>query len=142
MNNSFIILLDRCFECGTIGPVDFHHVVPQSKGGTQTIPLCLSCHSKVHGENMLKLRTLANESRNRMIKEYKEKGIPHNLGRKEGSQETMETFMNKPTTKEIIKLLKLGHTLREVAKIVKCSTKTVQKVKRKINELNISPPIS
>ena len=140
MNNSFRILLDRCFECGTIGPVEFHHVVPKSKGGTQTIPLCLPCHSKVHGENMLKLRTLANESRNRMIKERKEKGIPHNLGRKEGYRETMETFMNKPATKEIIELLNLGHTLREVAKIVNCSTKTVQKVKHKIKELNIPSP--
>jgi hypothetical protein len=140
MNNSMTILLDRCFECGTIGPVDFHHVVPKSKGGTQTIPLCLSCHSKVHGEGMLKLRTLANESRNRMIKERKEKGIPHNLGRKEGYRETMETFMNKPITKEIIELLNLSHTLREVAKMVNCSTKTVQKVKDKIKELNIPSP--
>lgn len=137
MKNSITILLDRCFECGTIGDVDLHHVVPKSKGGTQTIPLCLQCHTKVHGEHMLKIRTLATESRNKMIKEKKEKGIPHNLGRKEGYRESIETFINKPSTKEIIELLTLGHTLREVSKITKSSTRTVQKVKKIINELKI-----
>ena len=129
MKNSITILLDRCFECGTIGDVDFHHVVPKSKGGTKMIPLCLSCHSKVHGEHMLNIRTLAGESRKRLVKNFKEKGIPHNFGRKEGYRESMETFINKPTTKEIIELLSLNYTLREIAKIVECSTKTVQKVK-------------
>lgn len=37
-----------CFECGA--PADHqHHVVPRSKGGTRTIPLCAACHGKVHG---------------------------------------------------------------------------------------------
>ena len=105
MNNTMTILLDRCFECGTIGPVDLHHVVPKSKGGTKMIPLCLSCHTKVHGDNMLNFRKLANESRKKIIEDFKEKGIPHNFGRKEGSRESMETFMNKQTTKDIIYLL-------------------------------------
>jgi hypothetical protein len=140
MKNSVTILLDRCFECGTIGDVDFHHVVPKSKGGTQMIPLCLSCHSKVHGEHMLKIRKLANDSRNRMIKEKKEKGIPHNLGRKEGYRETMDTFINKPKTKEIINLLSLNHTLREISKMIQCSTKTVQKVKNIVNQLSTPHP--
>ena len=86
---------------------------------------------------MLKLRNLANEARNKTIQEKKEKGIPHNLGRKEGFRESMETFMNKPVTKEIINLLSLDYTLREIAKMVKCSTKTVQKVKNIVNELKI-----
>lgn len=137
MKKSITILLDRCFECGSTESIELHHVVPKSKGGTQMIPLCLSCHSKVHGEHMLKIRKLANDSRNRMIKEKKEKGIPHNLGRKEGYRETMDTFINKPKTKEIINLLSLNHTLREIAKMVQCSTKTVQKVKKIIDELKI-----
>ena len=37
-----------CFECGD--PADHqHHVVPRSKGGTKTVPLCAACHGKVHG---------------------------------------------------------------------------------------------
>lgn len=38
----------RCFECGHAADHD-HHVVPRSLGGTRTIPLCESCHGKVHG---------------------------------------------------------------------------------------------
>jgi hypothetical protein len=141
MENSITILLDRCFECGTIGDVDFHHVVPKSKGGTQMIPLCLSCHSKVHGEHMLEIRKLAVEAKKIKMNDYKENGIPHNFGRKVGSKESRETFMNKQTTKDIIYLLSFkDNTLREIAKMVKCSTKTVQKVKNIVNQLSTPQP--
>lgn len=36
-----------CFECGSPADVD-HHVVPRSRGGKMTVPLCLSCHGKAH----------------------------------------------------------------------------------------------
>lgn len=42
-----------CFECGSIGSLHQHHVVPRSKGGTATVLLCEPCHSKVHGLNLL-----------------------------------------------------------------------------------------
>ena len=41
----------QCFECGARADVD-HHVVPKSRGGTKTIPLCDSCHGKAHGRVM------------------------------------------------------------------------------------------
>jgi len=131
MENSITILLDRCFECETIGPVDLHHVVPKSKGGTKMIPLCLSCHTKVHGEHMLKIRKLANDSRNKMIKESKEKGIPHNLGRRDGSKENLETFMNKPKNIQIVKLLNNKKlSIRKIAEITESSSGLVMKVKK------------
>ncbi len=37
----------RCFECGLPAECD-HHVVPRSKGGTKTVPLCGVCHGKAH----------------------------------------------------------------------------------------------
>ena len=37
----------ECFECGNT-PVESHHVVPRSLGGTRTIPLCSKCHGLVH----------------------------------------------------------------------------------------------
>lgn len=40
-----------CFECGKEAR-HRHHVVPASLGGKQTLPLCESCHSKVHGTNL------------------------------------------------------------------------------------------
>ena len=42
---------DNCFECGN-NAHHLHHVVPKSKGGTVMIPLCVPCHSKVHGKEM------------------------------------------------------------------------------------------
>jgi len=37
----------KCFECGKPAEHD-HHIVPRSKLGTKTIPLCIGCHEKVH----------------------------------------------------------------------------------------------
>jgi hypothetical protein len=37
----------RCFECGK--PATWtHHVIPQSRGGLRTVPLCAGCHGLVH----------------------------------------------------------------------------------------------
>lgn len=41
-----------CFECGEPA-TENHHVVPRSKGGGKTIPLCLDCHNKIHGVKRL-----------------------------------------------------------------------------------------
>jgi hypothetical protein len=40
--------LKECFECGEISDLHDHHVVPRSRGGTKTVPLCEECHSKAH----------------------------------------------------------------------------------------------
>jgi uncharacterized protein YlaI len=39
----------KCFECDSISNIVNHHVIPQSLGGKNTIPLCQPCHDKVHG---------------------------------------------------------------------------------------------
>lgn len=41
-----------CFECGENADVN-HHVIPQSLGGTKTVPLCNKCHSLVHDSNFV-----------------------------------------------------------------------------------------
>ena len=90
---------------------------------------------------MLEIRKLAVEAKKIKMNDYKENGIPHNFGRKVGSKESRETFMNKQTTKDIIYLLSFkDNTLREIAKMVKCSTKTVQKVKNIVNQLSTPQP--
>lgn len=40
----------KCFECDSPA-THKHHVVPESLGGTKTVPLCDYCHPKAHGEN-------------------------------------------------------------------------------------------
>ena len=37
----------KCFECGNTAH-EQHHVIPQTRGGQKTIPLCSPCHGKVH----------------------------------------------------------------------------------------------
>jgi hypothetical protein len=53
-----------CFECGTVGPSYDHHVVPRSKGGTHTVPLCGVCHSKCHNHNLNGIRQLTQAALN------------------------------------------------------------------------------
>lgn len=36
-----------CFECDEVAIFD-HHVVPKSRGGRRTVPLCAACHAKAH----------------------------------------------------------------------------------------------
>ena len=38
----------QCWECGCKSETHDHHVVPKSRGGIRTVPLCLECHSKAH----------------------------------------------------------------------------------------------
>ena len=39
---------EACWECGAPPPVHHHHVVPRSRGGTRTVPLCERCHARAH----------------------------------------------------------------------------------------------
>ena len=41
--------IKQCFECGEPAKYN-HHVVPESLGGKNTVPLCGHCHPKAHGE--------------------------------------------------------------------------------------------
>lgn len=42
-------IMKECFECGKEATED-HHVIPESLGGVNTVPLCSSCHNLVHGD--------------------------------------------------------------------------------------------
>jgi uncharacterized protein YerC len=119
---------DICFECGSNNQIEYHHVVPEVMGGTKTIALCIICHSKVHGKDLLKLRELAR------IGTQKARANGVVFGRKVGSKEPIEVWMAKPNIKQIAGLLKDNHSIRDIAKIIGCSTKTVQKVKNKIGQ--------
>lgn len=38
-----------CWECEVnTDNIHHHHVVPRSRGGQKTVPLCLDCHAKAH----------------------------------------------------------------------------------------------
>lgn len=56
----------RCFECGAPATYE-HHVVPQVRGGTKTVPLCARCHGPAHCNT--DLFTLSREGRLRVREE-------------------------------------------------------------------------
>jgi len=59
------------------------------------------------------------------------------LGRKVGSTLSDRDFIEKPKTKKILEYLEKGWTLREIAKQVDASTKTVMKVKSTAQKLQM-----
>lgn len=65
-------IMQPCFECDSPS-VNDHHVVPQSRGGTRTVPLCASCHDKAHDTNAL---TLSREGFVRAVREGRNAGEP------------------------------------------------------------------
>ena len=44
-----VIPVDRCVECGSKANIVFHHLIPESKGGRFTLPVCQMCHDRIHG---------------------------------------------------------------------------------------------
>jgi DNA invertase Pin-like site-specific DNA recombinase len=59
------------------------------------------------------------------------------LGRKTGTTESIRQFIEKPKSKKILEYLEKGWTLREIAKQVDASTKTVMKVKSTATRLQM-----
>ena len=59
------------------------------------------------------------------------------LGRPTGTIESEKDFLIKPQTKEIIKRLKKGLTIREIRDITKSSTKTIIKTKKLGDKYNL-----
>lgn len=68
------------------------------------------------------------------IKIAKEKGVYR--GRKVGTQETKEKFLQKPNNQKIIGYLDKKYKYNEISKIMGCSYSTINKVKNLHSELN------
>ena len=56
-------MIEKCFECGEVA-TERHHVIPRSKGGTKTVPLCQKCHGLVHGMKRLNISELTKAALN------------------------------------------------------------------------------
>ena len=119
-----------CFECGSSEHIHQHHIIPKSLGGTKTIPLCNMCHGRAHGREKGIYKNPNNWKR--LAKLGREKWIANGgvAGRKAGSVESTETFMNKPITKEIINLLEQGYSVRKIVEVLGASSKTIVKVRK------------
>ena len=67
------------------------------------------------------------------ISKAKEKGVY--LGRSKGTKESREVFMNKTSTKSILRYLESGESISRCALLSKTSQGSVKKVKRMLKEL-------
>lgn len=68
-----------CFECGCDGEIHNHHVVPKILGGAKTVPLCTTCHGKIHGVDFLNHKELTRQGLVNAKKRGVKLGSPQNL---------------------------------------------------------------
>ena len=47
------VLKDVCFDCGSTTNIHYHHVIPQTLGGKETLPICGDCHGKIHDKKFV-----------------------------------------------------------------------------------------
>jgi hypothetical protein len=111
-----------CWECGNRLASELHHVVPRSRGGNKTIPLCGECHGKVHGiSRSMILGHLIKEG----LKNAKKRGSV--LGRRKGKTEESKIIAKH---RDVVSLLELGKSVRVIAKITGKGNSTVCRIKK------------
>ena len=59
------------------------------------------------------------------------------LGRKKGTNENIQTFLNKPKTQSIIKYIRMGKTTRDISSRLGVSTSTIYKVKQTLKSQSV-----
>jgi hypothetical protein len=122
--NNKIIQKDICFECKSNENIQYHHVVPYTLGGKETIPLCNICHEKIHDRKFVNTSSLVKEA----LRKKKEQGII--LGRPTGTGKTDEVILNNPKYQPVIKYLNMGYSMRKVAHLSNVALNTVLKVSK------------
>lgn len=127
-----IVYKDKCFECGVENvTIHFHHIIPEIRGGSKTIPLCPTCHGLVHNRNFdhhRELQRLGIEKA-KLLGKYK--------GRKTGTKEEIDSYLTKDRTKQIIELLNNGYGPRAIMRLLKCSPNSIYKVRKYIKNQNV-----
>jgi hypothetical protein len=119
--------IGACFECDAVGPVHHHHVVPQSRGGTKTVPLCEACHGKAHHrDRAMSTSRLTKDALARRKRQGKRVG-----GTPYGFVNRGDYFAKHPdewpTVERIITMRRRGLTFQAIADALEASGATTQK---------------
>ena len=101
-----------CFECGEL-TTGRHHVVPRSKGGTKTVPLCLSCHRKVHEKEITHIELLRSG-----MEKARASGVK--FGRPTRITDTMRNMVED--------LYDKGYTIRKISSVIHLSLGSIHKI--------------
>lgn len=113
--------MKTCFECGSDKNIVEHHIVPRSRGGTITIPLCQICHDKSHHYDSprdISVSSLIRDGLERARKRGVQLGRPKTLDKRTGA--VMFLRGNGLSYREICGQLHMP--LSSVAKIVKLNS--------------------
>lgn len=102
----------RCFECNEPA-AHAHHIVPFSLGGTRTIPLCETCHGKVHGIDWEGHGALIQAGLKRAVAQGKVLGRP---------------MLNGDIEKKVLALRAKGQGIIKIAKTVGIGVGTVSRM--------------
>jgi hypothetical protein len=122
---------DNCFECGSKEDIHYHHVVPETYGGKNTLPLCAICHGKIHKMDF-------SNKELRMLGIQKAKAEGKYKGRKIGAKESYDKFLGKPKVKEIASLLIEGMGIRKISRTTNTSPNYIYKVKDRLKEIQLT----
>jgi 5-methylcytosine-specific restriction endonuclease McrA len=127
-----VIQKDVCFECQSKLNIQYHHVVPDSLGGSKTIPLCNICHGKVHNRKFVDISFLVKEG----LRKKKEQGII--LGRRKGTKKTDEDVLGNLKYKDVIEYLKSDkYSLRAISQMTNIAVNSVHKVSKILKKNNL-----
>lgn len=108
----------KCFECDTIEDIEHHHVVPRVLGGTRTIPLCSSCHCKVHDRKKTNISKLTTEGLAKMRKNNKliSGFIPYGYDLAKNKKDLTKNKQEQKNIRKMKKLRNKGMTPTAIAK--------------------------
>lgn len=113
-----------CIECGSIDDIQYHHVIPEVKGGKKTVPLCGEHHSLVHDGKFIGLSSLIKYGQTKKNVENKMSKKLKNSGRKINYSD--------PQVINVVNLLYFSDkNLAEISKEVGITYSRVQTLKEK-----------
>jgi hypothetical protein len=116
-----------CIECGSIDDIQYHHVVPEVKGGKKTVPLCGEHHSLVHDGKFIGLSSLTKEGQTK-------KNVENKMSKKKVKMGRQINYTD-PQVINVVTLLYFSNKkLTEISKEVGITYTRVLKLKQKKDE--------
>lgn len=112
-SENFVTELFPCFECGKTAD-HMHHVIPRSRGGTKTLPLCTKCHATVHN-----VRAVSNST---LIKIGIEKA------RAAGKKPGRPTVISSEIKERVLRLRANGMSIRTIADNIGISKSSILRI--------------
>lgn len=105
---------DQCFECGSEEAIHQHHVVPKSRGGTRTIPLCAPCHGRAHGRRGADIGALVSDKLRQKVAQGLQAGGEAPLGFMHEGGRIVEHPHEHAIIGRMLELRALGLSLRAI----------------------------